>query len=116
MNTNEISALVKASIETKFWSIQVRTRIHRRPGVRCTQQGGNEHGGKPEHYDHEQDAVSTWLVSDQIRVLLMSAVIEHVNALAPQITEAVKSRLQAADIVDSFARRFSVNNLPRLED
>ncbi len=46
----------------------------------------------------------TWLVSDQIRGVARSAVIEHVNGIAPQITEAVKSRLQAADIVDSFTK------------
>lgn len=105
MNTNEISALVKASIETKILEAFRSAPEYIDDLVSSAlNKEVNEYGGSPGYHDRCKMPYLTWLVGDQIRRVAHDAVKEHVSTLAPQITEAVRSRLQAADIVDSFTK------------
>ncbi len=105
MQTGEISALVKASIEAKILEAFKQTPEYIDALVSAAlNQEVNEHGGKPDGYGRHKMPYLTWLVGDQIRAVARAAVIEHIQRMDSQIREAVQQRLTAGDLVDAFAK------------
>ena len=66
----------------------------------ATFQEVNQYGSKPDFHDKKMSYL-TWLVQDTIRAVATKVVVEHIASLEPAIKEAVRSRISAADMVDS---------------
>lgn len=103
---DDVSAIVKASIEARILEAFRSTPEYIDELVKaCLNQEVDGYGGKPEYHSRERIPYLTWTVRNALQQVARNAVQEHIKEMEPQIKNAVRERLQAADVVDAFSRK-----------
>ena len=103
MQTTEIQALVKATLEAKIIEAFKSTPEMIDQLVQaCLSQEVNQHGGKPDYYDKTKMPYLTYLAQSAVQDVARKAVIEYVETMTPVIRKNVQAKLSAGAMVDAL--------------
>jgi hypothetical protein len=103
MEKAEISALVRASLESKIIEAFKSTPEMIDDLVKsCLSREVTEHGSPPTYHDRTKMPYLSFLAQSAVQSVAREAVNEYVQTMAPAIKQQVKQKLSSGEMVDAL--------------